>query len=77
MDIRRFIKEELGIKPNDALIVKMDIESFEWPVLKGTKNHFLFPYNGYMIRVKGSNDHVSTMETFPCCYMSYAICLYI
>lgn len=34
VDIRRFIKEELGIKPNDALIVKMDIESFEWPVLK-------------------------------------------
>lgn len=37
MNITRFIKEELGIKPDDVLIVKMDIEQWEWPILAGTQ----------------------------------------
>ena len=35
VNITRFIKEELAIKPDDVLIVKMDIEGSEWGVLQG------------------------------------------
>lgn len=43
MNIRRFIKEDLSIKRDDVLIVKMDIESSEWPVLKGANCAFMPP----------------------------------
>eukprot|EP00271_Cylindrocystis_brebissonii_P022849 TRINITY_DN895_c0_g1_i2.p1 TRINITY_DN895_c0_g1~~TRINITY_DN895_c0_g1_i2.p1 ORF type:complete len:369 (+),score=51.39 TRINITY_DN895_c0_g1_i2:204-1310(+) len=33
IDITRFMKEDLGLTSNDAVIVKMDIEGSEWDVL--------------------------------------------
>lgn len=34
INITRFIKEELQLKATDTVVVKMDIEGSEWPVLK-------------------------------------------
>ncbi|MCO5576125.1 hypothetical protein L7F22_029933 [Adiantum nelumboides] len=34
VNITRFIKDELQLRPSDAVIVKMDIEGSEWPILK-------------------------------------------
>ena len=34
LNITRFIKETLNLKASDAVVVKMDIESAEWPILK-------------------------------------------
>jgi len=34
INITRFIKEELQLKPTDTVVVKMDIEGSEWPVLR-------------------------------------------
>ncbi|GLJ54260.1 hypothetical protein SUGI_1164040 [Cryptomeria japonica] len=33
-DITRFIKEELRLTPADTVVVKMDIEGAEWPILR-------------------------------------------
>eukprot|EP00249_Psilotum_nudum_P036393 c7041_g1_i2 orf=444-944(-) len=34
IDISRFIKDELMLKPTDTVVVKMDIEGNEWPILR-------------------------------------------
>ncbi|CAM6102223.1 unnamed protein product [Calypogeia fissa] len=38
VNITRFIKHELKLKPEDAVVVKMDIEGSEWPVLTSWLN---------------------------------------
>lgn len=34
VNITRFIKEELKLKAEDTVVVKMDIEGSEWPILR-------------------------------------------
>ncbi|KAH7442080.1 hypothetical protein KP509_03G069400 [Ceratopteris richardii] len=34
VNITRFMKEELSLKPEDTVVVKMDIEGSEWPILR-------------------------------------------
>lgn len=34
INITRFIKEELQLKPTDTVVVKIDIEGSEWPILR-------------------------------------------
>ncbi|GLJ54254.1 hypothetical protein SUGI_1163910 [Cryptomeria japonica] len=34
INITRFIKEELRLTPAEAVVVKMDIEGTEWPILR-------------------------------------------
>lgn len=36
IDITRFIKEELRLTANDAVVVKMDIDWEPWDILPGT-----------------------------------------
>lgn len=38
INITRFIKEELKLRPYDTVVVKMDIEAAEWPILKRWMN---------------------------------------
>ena len=34
INITKFMKEELGLKATDTMVVKMDIEGSEWPILR-------------------------------------------
>lgn len=50
VNITRFILDELRLTPEDAVIVKMDVEGAEWDILPGPSiAPFLLPFDVALI----------------------------